>query len=81
MLLFSVTSLRSRAIRDLPLTPSVSPWLSPVLERLAAKPLVGFGVGLALLPLLALAVYALYRLGMQLARVRLVPVVVRGGRA
>lgn len=59
----------------------VSPWLSPVLERLAAKPLVGFGVGLALLPLLALAVYALYRLGMQLARVRLVPVVVRGGRA
>ena len=28
-----------------------------------------------------IAVYALYRLGMQLARVRLVPVVVRGGRA
>ncbi len=63
------------------LTLLVSPWLAPILSRLEANPLVGLGVGLALLPLLALLTWALYRLGVQLARVRLVPVVVRGGRA
>ncbi len=63
------------------LTLLVSPWLAPVLERIAARPLVGVGIGLALVPLVALATWALYRLGLQLARVRLVPVVVRGGRA
>ncbi len=63
------------------LTLLVSPWLAPILERLAARPLVGFGVALALLPLVAVATWALYRLGVQLARVRLVPAAVRGGRA
>ncbi len=59
----------------------LTPWLSPILERAGANPLVGAGVACAFLPGIALGSYALYRLGMEIARWRLVPAFGSGRRS
>lgn len=55
--------------------------LAPLAGRIGGDPWVGAAVALAFLPVVGLLAYALYLLGMQVARVRLVPAGLRGRRA
>jgi hypothetical protein len=63
------------------LTVAIAPLLAPIAGRIGGDPWLGAAVALAFLPAIALVAYALYLLGMQVARVRLAPGLVQGRRA